>query len=81
MEGFSQIVSVFKEASQNFISYFLHNKAAKNFQTINAYTESTNLIFKTFKQIFHLVIQSLKNTQVKLTWSGFAFLTVPVWTS
>jgi len=78
MEGFSQIVSVFKEASQNFISYFLHNKAAKNFQTINAYTESTNLIFKTFKQIFHLVIQSLKNTQVKLTWSGFAFLTVPV---
>jgi hypothetical protein len=30
LEGFSQLVSVFIEASQNCIFYFLHNKAAKN---------------------------------------------------
>jgi hypothetical protein len=29
LEGFLQLVSVFKEASQNLIFYFLHNKAAK----------------------------------------------------
>jgi hypothetical protein len=31
LEGFSQVVSVFMEASQNFIFDFLHNKAARNF--------------------------------------------------
>ncbi len=31
LEGFSQFVSVFIEAIQNFIFYFLHNKAAKHF--------------------------------------------------
>jgi hypothetical protein len=30
MEGFSQFVSVFIEASQNCIFYFLYKKAAKN---------------------------------------------------
>jgi hypothetical protein len=32
------------KASQNFIFYFLHNKAAKKFKTIIAYKESTYLI-------------------------------------
>jgi hypothetical protein len=30
LEGFSQLVRVFIEASQNCIFYFIHNKAAKN---------------------------------------------------
>jgi hypothetical protein len=41
------------------IFYFLHNKAAKKLKTIGAYTESTDLIFKTFKKIIHLVTQSI----------------------
>jgi hypothetical protein len=32
LEGFLQLVSVFIEASQNFIFYFLYNKAAKKFK-------------------------------------------------
>ncbi len=32
LEGFLQLVSVFIEASQNLIFYFLHNKAAKKFK-------------------------------------------------
>jgi hypothetical protein len=40
--------------------YFLHNKAAKKFKTIGAYTQSTDLIFKTFKKIIHLMTQTLK---------------------
>jgi hypothetical protein len=32
LEGFSQLVSVFIEASKNFIFYFLHNNPAKNLQ-------------------------------------------------
>ncbi len=31
----------------------------KNLTTIGAYTESTDLIFKTFKKIIHPVTQSL----------------------
>ncbi len=41
LEEFSQLV---REASQNFIFSFLHNKAAKKLQTNDAYTESTDLI-------------------------------------
>jgi hypothetical protein len=59
LEEFSQLVSVFIETSQNFIFYFLHKKATKKFKTIGAYTESTDLIFKTLKKIIHLVTQSL----------------------
>jgi hypothetical protein len=33
-KGSSQLLSVFIEASQNFVYYFLHNKAAKKFKTI-----------------------------------------------
>ncbi len=47
-----KLVSVFKEVSQNFIFHFLHNKAAKNLKTIGAYTESNDIILKTFKKIF-----------------------------
>ncbi len=50
LEGFLKLVSVFIEASQDFIFYLLHNKAAKNLKTIGAYTESTDLIFKSFKK-------------------------------
>ncbi len=32
LEAFLQLVSVFIEASQNFIFYFLHNKAAIKFK-------------------------------------------------
>jgi hypothetical protein len=60
LEGFLQLVSVFIEASQNFIFYFLHNKAAKNLKTIiGAHTESTDFIFKTLQKTIHLVTQSL----------------------
>jgi hypothetical protein len=58
-KDFLQLLSVFIEASQNFIFYFLHNKAAKKLKTIAAHTESTYLIFKTFKIIIHLGTQSL----------------------
>jgi hypothetical protein len=44
LERFSQLVSVFMEASKNFIFYFLHNKAVK-LKTISAYSESTDMIF------------------------------------
>jgi hypothetical protein len=54
-----KLVSVFKEASQDFIFHFLHNKAAKNLKTICAYAESTDLICKTFKKIIHLVTLSI----------------------
>jgi hypothetical protein len=53
LEGFLQLVSVFIEASQNFIFYFLDNKLAKKFKHYK------DLIFKTFKKIIHLVTQSL----------------------
>ncbi len=32
LAGFSQLVSVFIEESQNFVFYFLHNKVAKKFK-------------------------------------------------
>jgi hypothetical protein len=68
LEGFFQLVSVFIDASQNFIFYFLHNKAAKNLKTIGTYTESTDLIFKTFKKIFiswHNPFKRVKDFQNK----------------
>ncbi len=60
LEGFSQLLSFFIEVSQNFILLFLHNKAAKNLKTISAYAVRTDLNFKTFKKIIHLVTQSLQ---------------------
>ena len=47
-----KISKCFKEATQDFIFHFLHNKAAKKLKTIGAYTESTDFIFKTFKKLF-----------------------------
>jgi hypothetical protein len=32
MERFLKLISVFKEASHDFIFHFLHNKAAKHFE-------------------------------------------------
>jgi hypothetical protein len=39
LEGFSQLVGVLKKASQNFILYFLLNKAAQNLNSVGAFTE------------------------------------------
>jgi len=59
-EGYGKdLVSVFIEASQIFILYFLHNKAPKKILILGFYTESSDLIFKAFKNIIHLVTQSL----------------------
>ncbi len=52
-------VSVFIEASQNLTSNFSITRQQKNLKTIGACTESTDLIFKTFIKVIHLVIQSL----------------------
>ncbi len=54
LEGFLQLEGVFIEASQNFIFYFLHNKAAKKIQNYRRYAVSNDLIFKTFKKLFIL---------------------------
>ncbi len=52
-----ELVRIFKEASRNFKSTFQDIEDAKNLKTISAYTESTgtDLIFKAFKKIIHLV--------------------------
>jgi hypothetical protein len=71
LKGFSQKISVFIEASQNFIFYFLHNKEAKNLKTIGAYIESTDLISKNVKKIIHYVTQSLK--RIKFVNKMFIF--------
>ncbi len=53
LEGSSKLVSVFIEANKNFNVDFLHNKIPKkNLKTIGAYTESTDLTFRTFKKLF-----------------------------
>jgi hypothetical protein len=57
LEGFLQSVSVFIEAGHNFIFLFSPKQGSKKF--ICAYTENTDLIFKTFKKIIHLVTQFL----------------------
>jgi len=49
MEGFSQLVSVFMKASKT-LYFFSITRQQKNSKTIGAYTESTDSIFKTFKQ-------------------------------
>ncbi len=54
------VVRVFIKASKNFKSSFLNNKYAKKFKTIGDYIENTDLIFKVFKKIIHLVTLSLK---------------------
>ncbi len=43
LEGFSQLVSVFIEASQNFIFYFLHNKAAKKMLYLSAHIQKVTI--------------------------------------
>jgi hypothetical protein len=47
-----ELVSVFIEACRNLKNYLLYNIDAKDFKTIGASTESTDLIFKTFKKVF-----------------------------
>ncbi len=54
-----ELVRIFKEASRNFKSTFQDIEDAKNLKTIGAYTENTDLIFKAFKKIIHLVTLSL----------------------
>jgi hypothetical protein len=46
-KDFSQLVGVVIEASQNFIFYFSITRQKNNFKNIGAYTEGTDLIFKT----------------------------------
>ncbi len=53
----SRIISVIKEASKNFKITFLYNSDEK--KTIGAYKESTDLMFRTFQTIIHLVTLSL----------------------
>jgi hypothetical protein len=49
-------LSVFKEASKNFILiFFSRTKQAKNLKTICACNESTDLILQAFKKNIHLV--------------------------
>jgi hypothetical protein len=55
-----ELVRIFKEASRNLkVPTFQDIENAKNLKTIDAYTESTDLILKAFKQIIHLVTLSL----------------------
>jgi hypothetical protein len=54
-----ELVRIFKEESRNFKSTFRDIEDAKNLKTVGAYTESTDLIFKAFKKIIHLVTLSL----------------------
>ncbi len=56
---YTELVRVFKEASRNLKNTCRDIEDAKNLKTIGAYTESTDLIFKAFKQIIHLVTLSL----------------------
>jgi hypothetical protein len=46
----SELVSVFTEASMNLEFIFLNNLDVKNLTTIDAYTESTDFIFRTLKK-------------------------------
>jgi hypothetical protein len=57
---YQELIKVFKEVSRNLKSTFRDIEDAKKFkQTISAYTESTDSIFKAFKIIIHLVTLSL----------------------
>ncbi len=51
LEGFSELVSDFKEASRNLIFIF-STKGSQYCKTISADTKSINLMFKTLKKIF-----------------------------
>jgi hypothetical protein len=53
------ISKCFHKSKPKLYVLIFHNQAAKNLKTIGAYKESTDLIFKTFKQIIHLVTQSI----------------------
>ncbi len=54
-----EFVSVFIEASRTLKSIFLINKDAKKLKTIGADTQSTDLMFKIFKNIINFVTLSL----------------------
>jgi hypothetical protein len=56
---YSLFVSVFIESIRNLKSTFRYTEDAKNIKAIGAFTESTDLIFKAFKTIIHLVTLSL----------------------
>ncbi len=55
LEGFLQLVSVFIEASQNFIFYILHNKAAKKF-LLNFVTGKEKMCQIWFSMGFYMAI-------------------------
>jgi hypothetical protein len=48
----SRISKCFHRSMQELKNYLLYNIDAKDFKTIGASTESTDLIFKTFKKVF-----------------------------
>ncbi len=56
LKGFLKLVSAFIETSQNFIFYFLHNKAAEKFKN---YGRINRKYWFDFLKIIHLVTQSL----------------------
>jgi hypothetical protein len=74
-EKYPPLVSVFIEASRNLKRTFQTLKMQKKINTISAYTESTDLIFKAFKTIIHLVTLSL--SIVLRTTSGPQFHPFP----
>ncbi len=52
LKGFSQLLSVFIEASQNFVFNFLHNKAVNKFTNYQRIYKKNSFDFKTFKKLF-----------------------------
>jgi hypothetical protein len=50
-----ELVRIFKEATRTLKVVFKTLKMQKNLKIIRAYTENTDLLFKAFKKIIHLV--------------------------
>ncbi len=51
LKGFSQIISVFIEASQNFLFYFSRTRQQKNLKTVGAYTKCTIWVLRPSKTL------------------------------
>jgi hypothetical protein len=58
-EQYLESVSVFKEASRNFMLLFISEKTTKKCRNHCACTESTNLIKEAFKTKIHLMTHSI----------------------
>ncbi len=48
-----KIRKFFQRSKKNFNNYFFHNKTPKNLKTVGAFTECTDLTFRTFKKLFN----------------------------